>query len=190
MVLLLSAVTLFTGTSPIEMTFYPVLLREMGGGNTELGIAMFVAAFSEVPVLFFFSRFSGGFRLRSLVCASMLCYVVKCLLIALAPTVTILVLSQGLSMFAYGLLLPAAVNYINAITDSRTMVTAQMLYASVTFGVGAIVGNLAGGVLADALGVRQMMFILFTLVVLAFVLFTALTAKDKDPLSVNTQPLT
>jgi MFS transporter, PPP family, 3-phenylpropionic acid transporter len=178
MVLLLSVTILFMGSGAIDMTFYPVLLRQLGGGNTELGIAYFLMAFSEVPVLFLYSRLATRFRQRTLLCLALFFYMLKCLLIAAAPSVTLLVLAQGMQMLAFGLLLPAAVNYINTITDSSSLVTAQVLYSSATFGVGSIIGSLAGGAIAEALGVRPMMFILFSLVVLAFALFTILTARD------------
>jgi MFS transporter, PPP family, 3-phenylpropionic acid transporter len=179
MVLLMSMSILFTGTGAIDMTFYPVLMKELGGGNTELGIGLFLMAFSEVPILFLYSKVARHFQARTLICASLFFYVLKCLLIASAPNVTILILAQGLQMLSFGLLLPAAVHYINSITDAQSMVTAQVLYSSTTFGLGNVVGSLAGGAIAKVLGVRPMMFILFPLVLLAFILFTALSAKDR-----------
>jgi MFS transporter, PPP family, 3-phenylpropionic acid transporter len=179
MVLILSVTILYIGTSAIDMTFYPVLLRKLGGGNTELGIGLFLMAFSEVPVMFFYNRIARRFKERSMICFSLFSYVVKCLIIASAPNVLMLVLAQGLQMFSFGLLLPAVVNYINNITDSSTMVTAQLMYSSATYGVGAIIGSVVGGAIAQALGVRPMMFILFLLVVLAFALFTVLSRNDR-----------
>lgn len=178
-VLIVSVSILFTGTGAIDMTFYPVLMKELGGGNTELGIAFFLMAFSEVPILFLYNRFARHFHARTLICFSLFCYIFKCLLIASAPNVTILILAQGLQMFSFGLLLPAAVHYINNIVDEQSMVTAQVLYSSTTFGLGNVIGSLAGGAIAKLLGVRSMMFILFSLVLLAFVLFTALSARDR-----------
>jgi MFS transporter, PPP family, 3-phenylpropionic acid transporter len=177
-VLAVSVTILFAGTNAIDMTFYPVLLRELGGGNTQLGIGYFLMAFSEVPVLFFYHRFARRFSERAMISFSLFSYVLKCLMIASAPSVVVLVLAQVLQMFSFGLLLPSAVNYINRITDSSTMVTAQVLYSSATFGVGAIIASLAGGAIAQAIGVRSMMFVLLSLVVLAFLLFTLLSAKD------------
>jgi MFS transporter, PPP family, 3-phenylpropionic acid transporter len=178
MVLLECVTILYIGTSAIDMTFYPVLMRELGGGNTQLGIGFFLMAFSEVPVLFFYSKLAKRFRERPMICFSLFFYVLKCLLIASSANVTMLILAQCFQMFSFGLLLPAAVNYINRITDSSSMITAQVLYSSATYGVGAIVGSLVGGAIAQALGVRPMMFILFSLVVLAFVLFTVLSYRD------------
>ncbi len=178
MVLILSVGILFTGTGAIDMTFYPVLMKELGGGNTELGIGFFLMAFSEVPILFLYTKFSKYFHVRTLICFALFCYIVKCLLIASAPNVFVLILAQGMQMLSYGLLLPAAVHYINDITDAQSMVTAQVLYSSTTYGLGNVVGSLAGGAIAKALGVRSMMFILFSLVLLAFVLFTSLSARD------------
>ena len=180
MVLVLSVTILFTGSGAIDMTFYPVLLKELGGNNTDLGIAYFLMAFSEVPILFLYSKFAPRFKERHMICLSLFCYVVKCLLIASAPNVTLLVAAQSMQMLSFGLLLPAAVNYINRITDSTTMVTAQVLYSSATFGLGTIIGSLVGGAIAKALGVRPMMFILFSLVALAFILFTLLSLRDRS----------
>jgi MFS transporter, PPP family, 3-phenylpropionic acid transporter len=179
MVLIISVSLLFTGTGAIDMTFYPVLMKELGGGNTELGIGFFLMAVSEVPILFFFTKIAKHFHVRTLISFSLFCYILKCLLIAFAPNVTVLILAQGMQMLSYGLLLPAAVHYINDITDAQSMVTAQVLYSSTTYGLGNVVGSLAGGAIAKALGVRSMMFILFSLVLLAFVLFTALSGRDK-----------
>lgn len=176
--LIISVTILFAGTSAIDMTFYPVLMRELGGGNTELGIGFFLMAFSEVPVMFFYSRLARRLQERQMICISLLFYVCKCLLIASAPSVTMLVLAQGLQMFSFGLLLPAVVNYINKIIESSSMVTAQVVFSSATYGIGTIIGSLAGGAIAEALGVRPMMFILFSMVVLALLLFVALPAKE------------
>lgn len=177
--LLISIAVLSVGMSAIDMTFYPVLLHELGGSNLDLGIAWFLMAASEAPVMLLYNRLTFTFSHRRMLQASYFFYAVKCLLIALAPDLTVLILAQLLQMLSFGLMWPSAVHYINSIVEPRLMVTAQMGF-SAALGAGFIIGSLVGGVIAQALGVRNMMMVFLPLLVAALALLVLLARNEND----------
>mgnify|MGYP001806944700 FL=1 len=80
-------------------------------------------------------------------------------------------LVQVLQFASFGLFLPSAIHHINHLVDEKSLVTALMMFPSATYGVGMMLGGLAGGFLAEALGVQAMMLVLSGVTLAGIVLF-------------------
>jgi len=59
--------------------------------------------------------------------------------------------------------MPSAIHQINRFVGEKQLTTAMLLFASVTFGMGMMIGSSVGGVLASMVGL-QMMFLIFSVV--------------------------
>lgn len=170
MMMLVSLVLLYAGNGAI-MVFMPVRMELLGGTNVTLGIAMTVMALSEVPAMLLHRRFVHHVRNETLLMVSLFFFVVKGVATAFAPSVSFLILSQTLQFVSFGLYLPSAVQHINHLVDEKSLVTAMLLFASATYGVGMMIGGMAGGLLAEAFGVQVMMLMLSVVTLSGFLLF-------------------
>ena len=170
MLLLLALVLLYTGNGAI-MVFMPVRMEILGGTNATLGIAMTVMALCEVPAMLLHHRIVRYIRNDRLLALSLVFFLIKGVATAFAPSTTVLILVQVLQFASFGLFLPSAIHHINHLVDEKSLVTALMMFPSATYGVGMMLGGLAGGFLAEALGVQAMMLVLSGVTLAGIVLF-------------------
>jgi PPP family 3-phenylpropionic acid transporter len=154
------------------ISFYPLLVNELGGGNTEIGIALFIAAMSQVPILMLYSVLEKKFLgVRFWLGFSMICFELKGILLAMSPNLAFSIYIQGLEFFSWGIFLPASMSYINQIVDRKAFASATMIFFAITYGLGAMIGNFSGGILSNMYGVRTMMIIENCFAFLGFVWF-------------------
>jgi PPP family 3-phenylpropionic acid transporter len=156
--LLVSLTLLYTGVGAV-MVFMPLRMEALGGTNVTLGIAMTLMALCEVPAMLLHRRIVRVVRNEIVLAAAMVFFVVKGVAIALAPSAVLLILAQTFQFSSFGLYLPSVVKHINQMVDAKGLVTALMLFPSVTYGAGMMVGSLAGGLVTAAIGVQAMMLV-------------------------------
>jgi len=138
---------------------------------------MTVMALSEFPAMLLHRRFVRHVRNETLLMASLFFFVVKGVATAFAPSVTFLILCQVLQFVSFGLYLPSAVQHINHLVDEKSLVTAMLLFASATYGVGMMFGSMAGGLIAEAYGVQVMMLLLSGVTFIGFLMFVISNRK-------------
>jgi PPP family 3-phenylpropionic acid transporter len=168
---LASVVLAFVGYGA-SISFYPVLLAELGGSNTDLGIGLLFMAMAQVPTMMGFGLLiRKGFKVHHLLAVSLFFFSFKGILLSVCPTTAWAIGAQSLEVLTIGLFLPAAIHHINETVDRRGMVTAQLLLSSASFGLGSILGSFFGGLLAERMGVRPMMLALNAFGFLGLALF-------------------
>ena len=150
--------------------FFPYV-KELGAGESIMGIALTIGTMIEMPVLFFVNRFIKRFKAYALLVFSLAMTGLRFLLLAVAPNPTFVLFVQLLNGFNYPLLTVAAVTYADEHAPKGYRATAQGLFNAVTGGIGAAIGGFAGGLLFDNLGAKEMymVFCLFTILVVLFV---------------------
>ena len=162
-------------------TFQPILVTELGGTSTHLGLALFIMAGSEAPVMFSSSWFLRRYRVESLLVVAYAFTVLRVLSSVLAPNLGWLIGFQAFQAISYGLYLPAILFYISLITSDEMKATAITLAISVGFGLSGILGNSIGGLIAQHYGVRMVYYIFSFLTFCALVLFsTSLICRKKS----------
>ena len=135
MLLIANAVLCF-GYWPIN-SFMPVLMEEVGGNNTLLGIALFVGPFAEMPMLaFIFPRLKRNHSMPKLLVVSMVCHVLRWAFYIVVTTPFGVIFQQCFSMFSFALSYAAEVQYINENIPVENRVKGQSFYS--------IAGNLGG----------------------------------------------
>ncbi len=155
---LISSTLVFTGMRAVA-TFFPLLLNQKGGTNADFGIALFVMALSEVPVLFLSRRLLLKYKDTALIIISMVFFVVRIILHIIVPSVTGLILVQAMQAVSFGLFLPASVYYIKIIAPKGLNSTYLSIATSCYYGVGSILGSFFGGIFIDLFGIYQMFWI-------------------------------
>ena len=176
---LISVTLLYAGTGAI-MVFMPVRMETLGGTNATLGIAMTLMALCEVPPMLLHHRVVRHIRNETLLAIAMFFFVVKGIATALAPSAGVLILIQTLQLVSFGLYLPSAVHHINLMVDGKGLVTGLLLFSSVTYGVGIMIGSLAGGIVANAIGVQPMMLVLSGVTLCGCFLFLVTGMHEKQ----------
>ena len=161
-VFMIAIMFVFIGNGTL-IVFMPLRMEELGGNNTMLGIALTIMALSEAPAMLLHHRISMKIKNEVILGISLIFFVIKILATALAPNATVLILLQALQFFAFGLYMPSAIHQINRFVGEKQLTTAMLLFASVTFGMGMMIGSSVGGVLASMVGL-QMMFLIFSVV--------------------------
>lgn len=170
---LLAAVFLtFFGSSGI-MLFFPLRVAEIGGGNSEYGLALFVMAASEVPALLLYRRLSLRFSNRTLLAASLLFITAKVAAIALSPELWLVVVLMTLQGPSYGIYLSAIVRYVPEIVEPRLTYTAQTVIAAVVSGAAGVASNLYMGVASERFGLQTAMITLIFITFCGFLVFAA-----------------
>ncbi|WP_169306637.1 MFS transporter [Cohnella pontilimi] len=158
-------------SSATNFSFLPIYFKEMGFDKSLLGTAYAVAALIEVPMFWvatILCRKIGSFNVLSLSAAI---YALKCFLLYALHDVYLTLGVQLLDGISFAFAAGTAVEVVGRFASVRTKATFQTIYAAVTWGLGGIFGNAAGGVIADGMGTPFLYVVLFGLSATASVLF-------------------
>mgnify|MGYP004473470691 CR=1 FL=1 len=163
---------------PMQMTmgyfytfFSPQFLDLPGANGTKLGWCYFIAAASEIPYLLLSDRLYERFGAGRLMCVSAVVLSVRWLILALTNNSTAVMLSQILHGWGFIVMCVSMAKHIQSSVPRELQSSGQMLLAMVSYGFARAVGNLAGGVLADAFGRQNVFFLSAGVCALALILF-------------------
>lgn len=132
------------------------IIQLKGGNQSNLGLAIGIAAASEIPVMFAFGYFLKKFRSGSLVMFGSLMMFLKTIATFFAHSMTVFYAIQLIQAFGFGMLIVAQAYYINEMMDEEDKIKGQAF--STTAGtIGAVSAALIGGAVIDAFGVLTMM---------------------------------
>lgn len=128
------------------------------GTSSQMGQAVFIAAFVELPAMSLFERISKTIKITALLKISAVMFTVKHILTFFASSITVLYLAQFLQIFAYALFIPASVYYVNALFDKEDTTQGQSLVPTATTVAGTI-ASLSGGFMIQKLNIHTTLMI-------------------------------
>lgn len=122
-------------------TYFSVYFTQLGGSEPALGLAMFVLAVVEVPVMLFYSRLERKFGVKTLVAVAIFGYGLKNLCLSMASSAFVATACLALQVFGLALVIPASQSLIAQYTPIECSATAQSIYFSVE-ALGFIAANI------------------------------------------------
>lgn len=147
-------VVFFTHT--IINNFYIQILEPIGGSESHMGTAVFIAAIVELPAMGLFNSIRKKVSISTLLKFSCIMFAIKHGLTFLATDMTLIYVAAFTQIGAYAIFLPSSVYYVNKIIAKEDQVKGQAMMTSATVASG-IVANLAGGFLLDMIGVHSVL---------------------------------
>jgi PPP family 3-phenylpropionic acid transporter len=137
-------------------TFYTIHLEKLGFSRAFAGSAWALAAGSELLVMLLWPRMCRWAAPRTWLIAGLGAHPVRWLLSTIAHDPILLLAIQLTHAFTFGVSYLAAVQIVQSLAPDGLKTTAQGVFASVTFGVGGLVGNSLGGLLYEAIGMTAL----------------------------------
>ncbi len=136
--------------------YMSILMDEIGGSKTLIGIAFMISTVFELPVMFFSYILLRKLNTKGVLILAIVITGLRCVLYAFARSPWVVMAIQGLHGFTFPALWIAAATYASENAPEGLSATAQGLLGSVLLGFGASTGGLLGGVLLERLGVQGM----------------------------------
>ncbi|MCD7808685.1 MAG: MFS transporter [Erysipelotrichaceae bacterium] len=156
--------------------YFIQIITPVGGTESDMGIAVFLAAMLELPTMAFYNNMSKKINGGTLIKISMILFIVKHALTYFATSMVMIYIAQVFQMGAYALFVPASVAYVNDKIAKQDIVKGQS-FLTTSNTLAGIFANLVGGVLLDAIGVSQVLLIGVILTVIGAVIVILTTEQ-------------
>ncbi|MDQ0873377.1 putative NBD/HSP70 family sugar kinase/putative MFS family arabinose efflux permease [Paenibacillus sp. V4I3] len=155
-VLFLGACFLVNQTLTAFNTYFVVVFQMVGGSYALSGIALMIAAFSNVPAMFAASLVIKRLGNEKTMLLATLAYMVRWAIQYAFPIPGVMVAVQVLQGLSFGLFYVAAVEYVSRIVHKEMQATGQSVFNMVFVGLAGIVGNMLNGLLLEKGGPSSM----------------------------------
>jgi PPP family 3-phenylpropionic acid transporter len=156
------------------------ILKSVGGTASDLGLTLTLTALSEVPALVGFGFLSRRFKVRTLLIASAVFYVIRSFLFLAATSVWMIDLAMVIQGVSFAVYLPASVYYVDHLMNGSDKVKGQT-FATSAMTLGGIFGSLIGGTLLDSSGVHVTLIFGSAAAVLGCLLMIYSLGEKKKP---------
>lgn len=159
------------------------IVTSRGGSGSEMGLASAIGGFLELPAMALFPLLLKKVgSVSTILKMSAVAMALKSLITFLAPDLGWFYFAQALQFFAYAMLVPAGVYYVNRVIASKDKVKGQSII-DIALVAASVIGSILGGVFLDYKGV-DFMLIVGTIVsgigaVLLFFIAKKDTAKEE-----------
>ncbi|MFP4662556.1 MAG: MFS transporter [Halanaerobiales bacterium] len=164
-----------------NFAFFPILFKNQGGGETLFGVAMLLAAGSELIIFHKSDVFFERFKLKKIFLISSIAFAIRWFLIAAFPIPVVLLSTQLLHSLTFALFHVTAVNYISRIVGEEFRATGQNLYAS-TISISTVFSTFLGGMIYDNFGSSTLYMLGSIIALLAgLIYFYKLNKDDSQP---------
>ena len=142
----------------IGLTYYSnflsVYATDLHYGSQTIGLLQVVSAMSEVPMLLFISKLKVRFGTFRLLLFASFMIGVRLLLAGSTGTIAMVFVAQTTQSLSGILMYYCCITYISANVSERHKSRGQVLYTVLLGGVASALGNLIGGALSQAYGIR------------------------------------
>ncbi len=155
-VLLVVAASLANMSFGPYTTFFTIHLKRLGLSSSFAGTAWALAAASELVVMACWTRICPLASLRVWVTLGLGAHAFRWILSIPAQGPAALLLIQLTHAFTFGVFYLAAVESVDRLVPQGLRATAQGVFASVVFGLSALVGSAASGFLYEPLGMARL----------------------------------
>ena len=140
----------------ITNTYLLQMVQRVGGGSEEMGLTLSLAAVLEIPVMFLVSSIVKRWPVNKLLLASGIFFTLKMVIYVFATNVYMIYAAQILQPFSYALFATVCVYFAQEVMDEENKLRGQTFVSS-SITLGAVLGNLTGGVVVQNFGVGTML---------------------------------
>ena len=138
------------------------VIENVGGTSADMGRMLSIAAVTELPVMFLFSRISKHFKSSTLLIVSGIFFAMRAAGFMLAGNMMIMYLAATLQIGSFALYIPSSVYYVNETMLDQDKFKGQAVMTA-TNTLGGVFGSLLGGFLIDHAGVGAMNTVCFAM---------------------------
>lgn len=128
----------------------------LGGDSGSVGMALFIATVIEMPVFLYFDHIRKWFSESMLLKLAGLSFLLKSVLLLLAPSVTAIYAIEILQATSYGFLSPTQLYYAHRKVALADMVKGQA-FITASYTLGCAIGNFIGGQLLQFFNVATLL---------------------------------
>ena len=132
------------------------IIKSLGGGESQLGYATFLAAILELPVMALIGIVLARIKANKVLVFSAVAFLAKNIIMLLAAGMFGMYLSQACQLLAYAVFIPTAAYYADAIMEKQDKVKGQAFINS-AITLGGVFSSLICGKILDVAGVRTML---------------------------------
>jgi len=175
--ILIITVLIFIPAMMIFVYLAPAV-KAVGGDSKDMGYILFFNALSEAPIFFTAKYFLKKFKTKALLLFAAFFYMVRIIIVALAPTPIYFIFFGLLQSLSYGVFLVTVRYYVKIVAPEGLKTTAQSTALTAGFGAGGIIGSLLGGYLIDNFGLNVMYTVCTALSLTAVLTLAAAVLKD------------
>lgn len=150
-------------------TYLIDIVKSLGGSESFYGIAVFIMAFSEMPVMAISPWLMKKYKTIDLIVVGALCYVIRNITMCLAPNLPILCIGMIFQGFSFGLFTAVITYYVIYNIDVEDQAMGQTMITVMNSGFGSTIGNLLGGILQDMFGLTGMYAFIISCTIIGFV---------------------
>ena len=158
--LTLAGITLLFTFHNMNNAYLIKVIENVGGTSADMGRMLSIAAVTELPVMFLFSRISKHFKSSTLLMVSGVFFAIRAAGFMLAGNVMIMYLVAMLQIGSFALYIPLSVYYVNETMLDQDKFKGQAVMTA-TNTLGGVFGSLFGGFLIDNAGVGAMNTVCF-----------------------------
>ena len=169
---------LFWGASGANMTYIPVLLKDLGITTDKIGTIIFFSTLVEIPLIVFSNKFMDKFNGKELVVfasgLSLAEFLVYSLVQEIWIVVMIVILFKAIATTTYVMITLKVVR--NLVEDE--MSTTGMSLVNTASSLGMIIMQNVGGIVVEATSLRSFYLILAAIMALIILLTTFLKVSN------------
>ncbi len=150
MLFVLGAVCFFFAHNAIN-DYMIQIITPLGGTEAQMGTAVFIAAILELPTMALIDKVMKKISCRNLLLIAGAAFLIKTLLMLIAPNMAVVYISQAMQMFAYAVFIPVSAYFVNQTMKRLDQVKGQA-YVNVSITLGGVFSSLVCGRLLDIKG--------------------------------------
>ena len=154
------------------------ITKNIGGSSEQMGIAMAICAFVELPTMMSFGFLIRKIRANMMIKISALFFALKTLATYFCGGIFSLYAVQLMQIFGFALFTPASVYYVNSVSPENQKAKGQALLG-VAITLGGVLGNYFGGLFIETFGVTRSLLI-FSIIGFVGAGIISLTAKNTE----------
>ncbi len=154
--LCLSAILIFFGQT--HTLFYINIIKDVGGHTTHLGLILFIAVLSELPGMMLSKKMMAKYKSKDLVVVSIFGFLIKTIIVALAPNIFWIIISALCNLFASGIYFFSTLYFVDEIVKPDQITRGQAFFGLCSLGgIGTVLGTLFNGMIIDRFGISALL---------------------------------